>query len=93
MFENFKDIYLLELIETTFNEITKTNTKIKGMIEEDINKILANIGTDSKKREKVDIVLPRLKTVLKNGNSQKQRLILPLSLEDNSTSCWNSLHI
>ena len=86
MFENFKDIYLLELMDTTFNEIPQTNTKIKDMIEEDINKVLPKIGTDSKKRKKVDIVLPRLETVLKNGNSQKTKtVILPLSLEDNST--------
>ena len=53
MFENFKDIYLLELMDTTFNEIPQTNTKIKDMIEEDINKVLPKIGTDSKKRKKL----------------------------------------
>ena len=84
LFENVRDNYILNAMDTIYNQITETKKDIKEMNETEFNKWLAD-GDFEKTKRKFKIKYEDTQALLNCSTQRTNVFVLPLSLEDNST--------
>ena len=84
LFENVRDNYILNAMDTIYNQIAETKKDIKEMNETEINKWLAD-GDFEKTKRKFKIKYEDSQALLNCSTQRTNVFVLPLSLEDNST--------